>query len=130
MPKQTDIVGTVRVPEEHMGRFWNFMRSMPTCEFTPTIAADMTPTQKRVHGSVKNGSTGKCILLNALAKGPDLLQAGCRAVLVNAGKAPASVANVVFELKRDALIKRAKDQSYGITAKGRKFLATSCNIVE
>lgn len=125
MAKQTDITGTVRIPEEHMGRFWNFMRSMPTCEFTPIVAASDTPA-KRAHGKTANGSTGKCVVLHALTKTANLTTKGITTTMTSAGKAAKSAPNVIFELKRDKLIRQNADKSYSITAAGKTFISENC----
>jgi predicted transcriptional regulator len=123
MPKATDVTGTIRIPEEGYGRFWNFMRSMPGAEFTPVLEAKGQPA-KRTHGKVKEGTTGKCLMLEALQENA-MKAAEANQVLVAAGKSPKSVGNVLFELKKAKLITQ-KDGWYAITAKGKKFRAENC----
>lgn len=127
MPKQSDIVGTICIPEAGYGRFWNFMRTMPGAEFTPRLDAKGKPEAtivKRTHGSTKDGTTGKCIMLKALQSN-SMKTAEAVQILVGAGKSAKSVGNVLFELKKAKLISQ-KDGWYAITAKGKKFCDTSC----
>lgn len=125
MPKQTDVVGTIRVPEEDYGRFWNFMKTMPSSEFTPAMTASK-PNGKRSKGTTSEGSTGRCLVLRALSK-EALKTADINQVMVAAGKSPKSSANVIFNLKKDKLIRQANDGWYSITAAGKTFISENCN---
>lgn len=127
MPKATDIVGTIRVPEEHYGRFWNFMKSMPTAEFTPALQAE-APT-KRVQGKTSEGSSMKCIVLLALKASRNSLSThDLTGLIVSAGKSSKSVGNVLHELQKLKHIRKTADSGWTITAAGTKFCDTSCPV--
>jgi hypothetical protein len=132
MAKQTDITGTFRVPQEAWGSFWNFMLTCPGAEITPNTRAQSNGSApaKRTKGSVGKGSTGKCIMLTALAdKGrPPMTTAQLTQVIVDAGKQKSSAANMIYELRNEKLIKGDNKTGYSITSAGAKFCATHCNV--
>jgi predicted transcriptional regulator len=105
------------------------MRSMPTCEFTPQVNATATVVEhKRSHGKTSEGSTSRCILLNALAKNKnkEMTTVEIKALMVSAGKSPASVSNLIFEAKNAGLIRKSDSATYAITPKGVRFIASNC----
>jgi hypothetical protein len=134
MPKATDITGTFRVPEEAWGRFWNHMLTIPGADITPNTRVE--PPAKRIKGSVKNGTSGKCIVLAALMHKPGggkrtVIMTGDQltAVLVEAGKAKSSCPNIIYELKKEKRIS-GTTSGYQITSAGKRYFETSCNIGE
>lgn len=128
MPKQSDIVGTIRVPEEHYGRFWNFMRSMPTAEFSPQVTASgPNGAKKGPKGKDSEGSSSKCIALSAIiAHGAPLSTAGFVSAMLNNNRSR-HVGSLIDRLLKEKMITRTK-AGYNITAAGRKFHATSCPV--
>ncbi len=124
MPKQTDITGTFRIPEEHWGAFWNFMLQTPGADITPNTRAH-APEPKRSNGKAANGSTSKCIVLNALSKSGAHDAKTLGALIVQAGKAKGSVHNTFYDLLKAKLISGDRG-AYKITANGKKYLADNC----
>lgn len=126
MPKQTDITGTFRIPEEAWGRFWNTMRSIPGAEIMPTVAAE-TPA-KRVKGTTSDGSTVKCILLRTIGRGNGgvMPRAMLIAALEEAGKAATSFNSAIVKIVEDGQARKTKT-GYALLGKGRAYLNDHCN---
>lgn len=127
MPKQTDMTGTYRVPEEAWGRFWNFMLTIPGADITPNTRAQAPEAKpKRANGSTKRGTSLKCIILNALLEGPKAAL-DITPIVVAAGRSKGSVHNTCYELVNAKHI-AGDNEGYRITAAGRKYAAEHCAI--
>jgi hypothetical protein len=131
MPKQTDITGSFRVPEEAWGRFWNLMRTIDGAEILPAVRVNghaKPETKTRVRGKDTEGSSGKCIVLNALlAHGATMTTKMISDAMVAAGRSP-HVGSLLDRLKKDKVVVAAAGGGYRITAAGRKFAQEHCTL--
>lgn len=130
MPKATDITGTFRVPQESWGSFWNFMLSCPGADITPNTRASSSPATapaKRANGKAKDGTSGRCIVLNALSETTSLPTKTLNQMMIGAGKAPGTLGGLVFTMQKDKQLKKVKG-GYAITAAGRSYLKSHCEL--
>jgi hypothetical protein len=91
--------------------------------------APAAPAKTRAKGKTADGSTALCIVLNALhmAHGSAIPRSELRDLIVTQGKAPKSLANVIFTGRRKKLMKTTKDGLVILPA-GDKYLKTECAI--
>lgn len=126
MPKQTDITGTFRVPEEAWGKFWNTMLTIPGADITPNTRVE-TPATKKTKGKAAEGSTAACLILAALSNNGKLTRAQLSAVVAAAGKNPNTAGSTLHVLKKEKRVTLSgTDGTYKITAAGSTYLAKSC----
>lgn len=126
MPKQTDITGTFRVPEEAWGRFWNTMLSIPGAEISPNTRVEAPSNTKRTNGSVVSGSTSQCLVLAHLIEHKSATTEEIGEMLVANGKAKSSLGNALYELKKVKRIVSPKPRVYEITQRGRDYFIGNC----
>lgn len=133
MAKQNDITGLIRIPEAGYGRFWNFMKTMPGADFTPDIDAKepngaAKPKPKRNVGKDADGTSGRCIVLDALVPNGTVMTAGQLNDLMTAqGKSAKTLHGLLHNMVKAKQLKRT-DKGYSITAAGRKYYQTECSL--
>jgi hypothetical protein len=123
MGKTSDITGTFRVPEEAWGKFWNLMLTIPGADITPNVRGPAQEKAKRKMGNKAEGTTGRCIVLKAVAgtEKPVPL-ATLQKLMTDAGKAPASLHGLLHAMKTAKQIKQSADGCVIMQA-GRQYLA-------
>jgi hypothetical protein len=83
----------------------------------------------RAKGSLKDGTSGRCIVLNALTDGPKSLK-DINELMVAAGKSPKTLHGQSHMMLKLKLVKKTGKGILAITAAGKKYLETKCNIGE
>lgn len=127
MSKKLIKLAWVHVPIEHFGALWLFFEEHPGIQFK----YEATPAQsKRLHGKVSEGSTGKCIILGALAdyaknKSGPVDSPQLKGLLVAAGKSTRSLGGIMHDLKKAKHVRKI-GKLYSITAAGVAFHKENC----
>lgn len=127
MPKPSLIkLEFLHIPQQHFGAFWLFCEEHPGIQFKHQTPAQSQLPAKRANGKKAEGTTGKCIVLTALKNHPQLTYAEMVKMIVEHGKSPKSLGNVLHELKGDKQIRQSKLGGYSIVAPGLAYLKANC----
>lgn len=138
MPKPMMMI--LAVEEIAFGRVFRNVKNMPgvvSIDIDGNADKKGGAAPRSARGSVKEGSTRKCIILSTLQQTPGIMISQMMDPLRSAGKGTASVSALLHTMIKHKLIKKKAKKVKGehsakavyfITPQGEKYMTTNCNL--